>query len=312
MTRRDEEAERLELIEQRGPWPFISRRSYRRPDGVLHVRESRAHRKGFHRAAVARAGAEGRWWWIPGQLNWWIGVLFALGASLFALGAVLALVPALARAWSLGASGINAVFFAGSFPFTIAAYLQLYQAANAGALDSSGASRVKVWLGWRPGDIGWLSCVLQLMGTLLFNVNTFDALLPNLDWLQQDLVIWGPDIAGSVLFLVSGHLAFAETCHAHWAWRPTSLSWCVVFANLLGCVAFMISAVFAFVPPAAPTLDALTTSITFTLIGALGFLVGSLLILPETAKMLPETAKMLPETAKMLPGTAKARIDHHE
>lgn len=277
-----------ELIEQKGPWPFISRRTYRWPDGSLHVRESRHHRKGLRRGEPSKSITGGARWlqclWMPRQLNWWIGIVFALGALLFMLGSVLGLTPALVRAWSLDASGVNAVFFAGSLPFTIAAYLQLYQAANVGAFESAASNGRKVWFGWRPRDIGWLSSVLQLVGTILFNVNTFDALLPDLDWLQQDLAIWGPDVAGSILFLASGYLAFTETCHAHWAWQPTSLSWWVTFANLLGSVAFMISALFAFFPPAAPTFDALTISITFTLIGALGFLIGSLLMLLETAK----------------------------
>jgi hypothetical protein len=117
----------------------------------------------------------------------------------------------------------------------------------------------------------------------LFNVNTFDAMLPGLDWLQQDLAIWVPDFNGSVLFLVSGYLAFIETCHAHWAWKPASISWWVTFVNLLGCVGFMISAVFAFVLPRSPSFDVVTVSVMFTLLGAVGFLIGSLLMLPETA-----------------------------
>ena len=35
------------------------------------------------------------------------------------------------KIWSLDAAQINAIFFAGSIPFTTAGYLQLYQAANA-------------------------------------------------------------------------------------------------------------------------------------------------------------------------------------
>jgi hypothetical protein len=106
-------------------------------------------------------------------------------------------------------------------------------------------------------------------------------MLPGLDWLQQDRAVWLPDFVGSILFLVSGYLAFIETCHAHWAWNPRSLSWWITFANLLGCVAFMISAVFAFVPQHSPTFDAAALSVAFTLVGAIGFLVGSLLMLPE-------------------------------
>lgn len=222
---------------------------------------------------------------MPGQLNWWIGVVFALGSALFALGSVLSLVPALARSWSLDTQAVNAIFFAGSLPFTTAAYLQLFQAANTAAFATHDQAVRRRWagLGWRPRDIGWLSCALQFLGTLLFNVNTFDGMLAGLDWLQADLAVWIPELVGSVLFLASGYLAFIETCHAHLAWKPGSLSWWVTFTNLLGCMAFMVSAVFAFVPMQSTNGDAVTLSLIFTLLGAVGFLVGSLLMLPEAA-----------------------------
>jgi hypothetical protein len=221
---------------------------------------------------------------MPQQLNWWIGTVFAAGSLLFALASVLSLSPTFARALSLDSTGINAIFFAGSIPFTIAAYLQLFQAANAGEFpcDESRSSRRPVLFGWRPHDIGWLSSALQLVGTILFNINTFDAMLPSLDWLQQDLAIWAPDFVGSILFLASGYLAFIETCHAHWAWNPKSISWWVVFTNLMGCMGFMISALFAIVLPGPPNIEAVTLAVLFTLLGAIGFLVGSLLMLPET------------------------------
>jgi hypothetical protein len=163
--------------------------------------------------------------------------------------------------------------------------LQLFQAANVGEFlpDQARLTQRPKLFGWRPHDVGWLSSALQFVGTILFNVNTFDAMIPALDWLQQDLEIWAPDIVGSVLFLASGYLAFIETCHALWAWNPKNISWWVTFINLLGCVGFMISAVFAFVPPGLPNVDAVTLSVAFTLLGAIGFLVGSLLMLPETA-----------------------------
>ena len=136
-------------------------------------------------------------------------------------------------------------------------------------------------LGWQPHNIGWLSCALQFVGTILFNFNTFDAMIPSLTWFQQDLVVWAPNIIGSILFLASGYLAFIESCHAHWAWKPKSISWWVVFTNLLGCVGFMISALFAIVLPGPSNIEAVTLAVLFTLFGAVGFLVGSLLMLPE-------------------------------
>ena len=125
--------------------------------------------------------------------------------------------------------------------------------------------------------------MLQFFGTILFNFNTFDAMIPSLTWFEQDLVIWAPNIIGSILFFASGYLAFIETCHAHWAWKPKSVSWWVVFANLLGCIAFLISALFSIVLPGPENTEAVTLSVTFTLLGAIGFLVGSLLMLPETS-----------------------------
>jgi hypothetical protein len=285
----NDDVNKSELIESLGPWPFVTRRTYRRRDRTHAVWRSRVHRKGLYAAKPGRSVAVGTTLlgslWMPRQLNWWIGIVFAVGSLLFLLGSVFSLAPALARQWSLNATTINGIFFVGSIPFTTAAYLQLLQAANAGEFSPYGkpAPRRVTLFGWRPRDIGWLSCALQFPGTVLFNVNTFDAMLPGLDWLQQDLAIWGPDFAGSVLFLASGYLAFVETNHAHFAWRPSSISWWVTFANLLGCVGFMISAFFAFVPPRSPSFDAITISVIFTLIGAVGFLIGSLLMLPETA-----------------------------
>jgi predicted membrane protein len=270
-----------------GPWPFVTRRIHCKTDGSTAVWSSRHHRKGLVSPEAAKAVAITetllRCLWMPRKLNWWIGIIFAIGSLLFAVASVLSLAPALAHAWSLDATGINAIFFAGSIPFTIAAYLQLFQAANAGEFprDESRAPRRRVLFGWRPEHAGWLSCALQFAGTILFNFNTFDAMIPSLNWFQQDLLIWAPNIVGSVLFLASGYLAFIETSHAHWAWKPTSISWWVVFTNLLGCVGFMVSAVLAIVLPGTPNTEAITVSVLFTLLGAIGFLVGSLLMLPE-------------------------------
>lgn len=224
------------------------------------------------------------------KLNCWIGVIFAIGSLLFALASALSLAPALAQAWSIDSTRINQLYFAGSIPFTTAAYLQLFQAANASVLlaTHSGIKQRKQLLGWRPHDNGWLSAALQFIGTILFNLNTFDAMIPSLDWLQQDLLIWAPDILGSVLFLVSGYLAFAETNHSYWTWKPKSLSWWCVFLNLLGCVGFMVSALFAIALPGTPSIETATISVLFTLLGAIGFLAGSLLMLPEVAKESPE------------------------
>jgi hypothetical protein len=278
----------LRLIQSIGPWPFTTQRIYQRLDHSRIVWRSRDHRKHLFAAEAGRSVRLGtvlrRCLWMPRQMNWWIGIIFAVGSFLFMVGSIFSLMPTLTPTGLLNPNATNPIFFAGSIPFTTAAYLQLFQAANADKRSEHRLPRSITLIGWYPDEIGWLSCALQFPGTLLFNVNTFDAMLPGLDWLQQDLDIWAPDFLGSVLFLVSGYLAFIETCHAHWAWKPSDLSWWITFVNLLGCIGFMVSALFALVLPHSPDFDAIAISAAFTLIGAVGFLIGSLLMLPETAR----------------------------
>jgi hypothetical protein len=216
------------------------------------------------------------------HLNGFIASLFTCGSSLFLLAGILSLWPALAARWSLDSFAINLIFFAGSIPFTSAAYLQLFQSANAmPATGSKHSTPPKIaWFGWRPGDIGWLSCALQFAGTLLFNVNTFDALLPGLDWLQQDAAVWAPDMIGSALFLASGYLSLVECYRDRSARQSNGLAWWITLINLLGCVAFLVSAVLAFTA-FTPDAALVAWSTMFTAVGAAAFLVGSLLMLPQ-------------------------------
>jgi hypothetical protein len=277
----------VELVESMGPWPFITRRVYRNLNHSLVVWRSRHHRKGLPFQKTGKLLSVGmelrRCLWMPQEMNWWIGIVFAAGSVLFLLGSVFSLVPDLARMLSINSASISRIFFIGSIPFTTAAYLQLFQAANAEdfVLRRKQLQEQVRWFGWRPSDIGWLSCALQFIGTLLFNVNTFNAMLPDLSWYKQDLAIWTPDLVGSTLFLISGYLAFIETCHRHWAWQPDRISWWVTFTNLLGCVGFMNSALFGVVLTQLASSALGPVSLLFTLAGALGFLIGSLLMLPE-------------------------------
>lgn len=260
---------------EEGATPFTSRRYYRTDDGDTVARTSRGHRKGLV------SGAERYGPRVPSvALNPWIGGIFALGASLFALGCVLQLYPPLAQTWSLSDFEVNRVFFLGSIPFSTAAFLQLYQAELAGNFNS-GATPSREGVLWRLRNVGWLSCLLQFAGTLLFNVNTLEAMYPGATWWQQDLKIWLPNFSGSVFFLLSGYLAFIETCHRFWAWLPGDYGWWVAAINLLGCVAFMASACLAFSLPELLPEAVVELSAVFTLIGAVGFFVGALLLFWE-------------------------------
>jgi hypothetical protein len=211
-----------------------------------------------------------------------MAVGFAVGAILFTFGAALSLEPSLSTALAMTAREVNYIFFAGSVFFTLAAYLQLFQSANAApTCVSTEAPRLQSLVGWRPNDLGWLSSATQFVGTLLFNANTYDAIQGG-SWLRQDLAIWGPDILGSALFLFAGYLALVETCHAWWAWRPRTLAWWIVMVNFVGCIAFMVSAILAFVPSDGTVAGVVALSTLFTLLGSLGFVSGAVLAIRES------------------------------
>lgn len=271
-----------ECIDANGPFPFTTHRIFRHPNGLLQDWHSRHHRKKILRRGplrtelLARLVAQAAW--LPRELNWWIGVVFAIGAALFGVASMLCL-------FDVATNATNAVYFMGSIPFTLAAYLQLYQSANADPLlsDVSAGSYRHSYFGWKPYDIGWLSCATQFFGTVLFNFNTFDAMIPSLSWFEEDLLVWVPNFVGSILFLVSGYLAFIEVAHAYWAWKPKDLSWWVTFVNLLGCVGFMVSAVLAISLPGQPDVFRVMLSTVFTLQGAICFFWGALLMLPEAS-----------------------------
>lgn len=177
----------------------------------------------------------------------------------------------------------NAMFFTGSIPFTLAASLQLFQAANMDRErdhhEGTTTRSIKL-LGWHPKQLSWLSTATQFPGTLLFNLNTFNALDPSRDWQDYDWQVWLPGLVGSILFLVSGVLAVFEYRQTGASWNPNSLAWQIVTANLVGCIAFLISAVLSIGLP-NPITPAETLSFLMTTIGAAGFLIGSLLMIRE-------------------------------
>ena len=175
-------------IDETGPWPFITRRVFRSEGRGDHVWSSRHHRKALH--GVYRPATV--WLWMPEKLNWWIGLIFAVGATLFAVASLLSLSPVVAEKLSLNSAAAG-TFFAGSIPFTIAAYLQLFQAANAPVHSKKSSLH---FFGWQPQNIGWLSSALQFVGTLLFNVNTLNGLLDPSGWMLQEMVIWSPNRLG--------------------------------------------------------------------------------------------------------------------
>ena len=209
-----------------------------------------------------------------------------VGASLFALGAV----PVYADAVGLRATAIT--FFSGSLFFTSAAFLQYREAVD--GLTPDRRERRRVWV-WAPGDVDWSASAVQLAGTLWFNWSTGNAVRLNLSAEVADQRVWRPDALGSVAFLVASGLAWAAVRRSRTTRGHRSRDWWIAVLNLLGSVAFGVSAVAAFVVPATDDVRNAELSNLGTFVGAICFLLGAALLLPAMPG--PATAAPAPTGA---------------
>ena len=178
---------------------------------------------------------------------WWIGVLFMVGSTAFALGSApfySELVPP---------EVVGVTFFAGSIFFTTASLLQLKQTLRIDRFD-------------------WWACIVQFAGTLFFNVTTFTALNDSLTATQENIRVWAPDAFGSACFLAASALALVPV----WGSRgtPARIAW----LNMLGSVFFGIAAIASWVVPDTGELLNTAATNSFTFLGAVCFFAGAWLM----------------------------------
>jgi hypothetical protein len=228
-----------------------------------------------------------------------MSVLFSLGSLCFA-------VAALGAQWaSVSRPGIGVTFFVGSLLFTTAAYLQYSEVVNVERGLDPRATRSR-WrpASWEPRRIDWLSASVQLMGTIFFNISTFAALRHGLDTHQVNTRVWGPDALGSICFLVSSELAYAEVCHRWVCLKLRSLSWRIVSLNLLGSIAFGAAAIASLLEPSSGEPISAHLANAGTALGGLCFLVAALALMPEVRSEESPPADMTTSPSDGLPSTA--------
>ncbi len=278
-------------VTHHGVGPFVTWTSEARPEGGHLLRTSRRHRKGQaalhsretvahpHRAAK---GIQHDWrtLWAPGRIGWWIALLFMVGSAHFALGALFGVTPELKTALEFDDQEIAWTLFQGSLFFTSAAYLQWFEAINNDLIEAKPRGRPWRFFALRPRNLGFIASAVQFAGTLLFNANTGDALIQDLDWREQGLLIWTPNLLGSICFLIASQAALMEVSHAFWSWRPRDLSWWIAAINMLGSLFFMLSALWSFVTPSGDAIRPLLANLG-TLGGALCFFTAAYLLIPE-------------------------------
>ena len=167
-----------------------------------------------------------------------IGILFMVGSACFAA-------ASLPGASDLSERVVAVTYFVGSIFFTTAAFEQLRTARGEGSEVAA--------------------ALVQFAGTLFFNVTTFADMIERLDAHQADLLVWSPDALGSVCFLVSSVLAEIAV------WGPLVPARRSATLNLVGSVAFGISAVAAYAIPNTDELLNASLATSTTLVSALCF-----------------------------------------
>jgi hypothetical protein len=202
---------------------------------------------------------------LAGRIVWdrWIAVGFAVGSACFLIGPF----PGFVQLVGAGADG--AVFFAGSVFFTLAALLELREST--------------LRLGRWAADPSWWSAAVQFVGTLLFNLTTFEAMQEGLSTHQERRLVWAPNFLGSAGFLVSGLLAYRVADRARRRSGRRDRDWTMATVNLAGCVLFGLSAVASYIVPSSGSILDLAAANWTTALGALCFLAGALLLLLHTS-----------------------------
>lgn len=155
----------------------------------------------------------------PSRASVRLGTLFGVGSLCFAAGSVplyFTHVSPVVAAWT---------FVVGSVCFTAAAAFQLGGTPRAERTD-------------------WWASLVQLVGTLCFNISTYAA-TRDLGAAGSRRLVWAPDVYGSICFLVAGALAVAavRARARHGPDRPLDRR--VARLNLAGSVAFGAAAVAA-------------------------------------------------------------------
>ncbi len=270
----------MEVIGRIGP--FITQMAERSADGKRYLISSWRLRHGLHplrfdeRGGIHRPSERLALLFIvrPELLTWWVGTLFMIGSLFFTAGSLMILL------WSqrYTADTINLVYFIGSIFFTTAAYGQLLQAINANIATRVGwSAKKKSWRWWARGlqSAGFMAAGSQFIGTILFNINTFDAWHGAESAIGKHLFIWAPNMMGSVLFMISSFFAWIEIYRDDFVKPFRSLAWWAVWSNILGSIFFQISAIYAWISPLTGEEANGHLSIVFTLLGAICFFLGA-------------------------------------
>ena len=234
--------------------------------------------------------------WAPHRVAWWVAQVFVVGSVFFVLGAVASLVPEQFPGDHVMSVFAESCYFLGATLYTAGIGAQLFERINADESvrpdrDTTAAQRFR-WFAFEA-DLGFLVPLVLLLGSLVFNYETVFSLGSSLGLLPP-LWLWESSTLGSLLFLASAVLQFADSGDACWSFDPRVVSCWISVLFVVGSIGFIIGSLPGLGAPGLPTNEtgpgALTVKVGF-LIGGLAYLTGSSLMVPEMFATLREHAR---------------------
>lgn len=184
-----------------------------------------------------------------------------VGSAFFALGAVPWYAQAVGPVWG------SLTFFVGSIFFTLAGLIQLLLSGR--RVPLRGATKADAY--------DWWAAAIQSVGTVLFNVSTLAALITAMREVDNPAAGWRPDAWGSAAFLIASTLALLAAGRRHELWDRDARTWHGTNLNMVGSIAFGISAVGAYVLPATGEIANLRWDNVGTFVGAVCFFIAAAL-----------------------------------
>ena len=183
---------------------------------------------------------------------------------------------------------IGRLFMVGSFCFAVASlpFMADFDARVAGLIYFIGsifftAAGSETFRYVESGNrLDLVASAVQLVGTIMFNLNCYAALFDGLDRHSQRALVWFPDALGSLCFLIASWIAVVVWRRARAAGADDRRGGEIAWLNLIGSVFFGFSAIASQVVAKGQQLN-LEAATWFTFAGAVCFLIAAYMLVPR-------------------------------
>jgi len=211
--------------------------------------------------------------WAPRDSGWWVASTFIVGSVLFGLGAAFPLIP------NFPQEIINVVYLAGSSLYLIGAVIQAIQGRKMSINDQGDPEATR-----RFADRNSRAAIIQAFGAVLFQTSMTGTLIRSLSTMQQESVVWAPDLVGAMSFVVASTMFYNLRYPIQQRQDDRVSARFLALLNIIGSGFFVLSAVGAYIVPLTDQSLYPQVANIGTFVGAIFFFISSIPGLPPKKK----------------------------